>query len=113
LIPLKQALSPAARFSGTSYSTTESGVDTGRGVLLHRLRDMTVKIERGRDRRVPEPFLRDFRMNTGEQELHRVTVPQIMKADPREVGAKPGEEAGKFVCQALRLQRLAIGPRAQ
>jgi len=49
-----------------------------------------------------KPLLRDFRMYPGEQELRRVAMAKVMEPYPREI-LKSGEEARKFVRQALRL----------
>ena len=53
------------------YSTPERRVEPSGGVFLHRRRDAAIKVERGTDRRMPEPLLRDLQVHPGEQVLSR------------------------------------------
>ncbi len=93
------------------YSRPKRSVDLGGGIFLHSLGDVRVQVERRRDRRVTEPLLRDLRMNAGEQELCRMTMPKIVEPRPRQI-LGPGHQMREFMGQAARLHRLAISARA-
>lgn len=85
------------------YSIAECAVGPAGGVLLHRRRDMAVKVERRADRRMPEALLRDLRMHASQQKLRCVAVAKIVETDPREVSAESSQEPRKLVNKALRL----------
>jgi hypothetical protein len=83
-------------------------VEFYRRVLLHRLGDVGVQVERGADGRVSKTLLRHFGMHASEQKLSGVRMPQIMARNVFKVADKVGE----LVRQATRLVRLAIGAGA-
>jgi hypothetical protein len=66
-------------------SATESHVEPRCRVFLHGPDDMGIGVEGDSDVRMSEAFLNNFGMNTGDKELRRVRMPQIMIADIRDV----------------------------
>ena len=55
------------QFRGLVYGRPERGVNLRRRVLLHPRQHVAVKIERDADARMPEPLLRDLRMDAARQ----------------------------------------------
>jgi len=72
---------------------------------------MRIEVERHADCRVPGTLLRDFRVDTGEQELRRVAVAQIVEPNPWEI-FNPADQPSELVRQAAGVHRLAIGAGA-
>jgi hypothetical protein len=60
------------------------------------------------DLAVAEPLAGNLRVHTGGQQVRRVGVPQVMKADPGQVG-RPGEEPHPLSADAVGPERRAIG----
>jgi len=51
-----------AVFGARFYSRTKGAVEFLRRMVLHRVRDVRIKVKRRRDGAVAKAFLRDFRM---------------------------------------------------
>ena len=82
-------------------------VNAGRRIRLHAGQHMRIQVQCNSDRGVAKPFLCDFGMNTARQQMGRVAVPEVMKADLRQSSA--GDEADELMGKTVRLQRLTIG----
>jgi hypothetical protein len=93
---------PAALGTLAPYSTAQHVVEACRCVLLHRLCHVRVEIQRLGDGAVAQALLRHLRMDAGLQQLSRVRVPQIVKADLRKV-LVPADQTREFMRQAAGL----------
>jgi hypothetical protein len=55
----------------------------------HSWRYMRIDVHRDRDCRMAQSLLYHLRMNAARQELRRMTVPEVVEANAREVPANP------------------------
>jgi len=93
--------------STSVYSVTHRKVNALNSLSLHARQHVAVQIERNRNARMPQPLLRDFRVDTRGQQMRRMAMAQIMQSHARQLVR--AEELFKRMGEAARLQGPAIG----
>jgi len=88
------------------YSVTQHSVNAIHRFGLHSRQHMGIKIDGDTDARMPQPLLRDLRMDAGLEHVRGMGMPQIMEADMTEPA--PPQELDKDMGKLARLYWLAI-----